>query len=161
MFTNIFIFGGQRQNITLGFPAHLNKLELSRAFNHAFKDIIQHPIPYEVVETGPVMENVMEGGDVNVLSFPTPLWHAEDGGRYIDTGSFNVTRDPATQIDIIKSAWSTGLDSSIHPDRKAVGGATNSRAIINAGRSFHWKDRYPKVNLPDPEVWAKAKEKWG
>ena len=103
----------------------------------------------------------MEGGDVNVLSFPTPLWHAEDGGRYIDTGSFNVTRDPATQIDIIKSAWSTGLDSSIHPDRKAVGGATNSRAIINAGRSFHWKDRYPKVNLPDPEVWAKAKEKWG
>ena len=38
---------------------------------------------------------------------------------------------------------------------------TNSRAIINACRPFHWKDRYTKVNMPDPEVWAKAKEKWG
>jgi UbiD family decarboxylase len=69
--------------------------------------------------------------------------------------------DPATQIDIIKTGWSTGLDPSIHPDRKAVGDTTNSRAIINACRPFHWKDRYPKVNMPDPELWAKAKEKWG
>jgi 4-hydroxy-3-polyprenylbenzoate decarboxylase len=69
--------------------------------------------------------------------------------------------DPATQIDIIKTAWSTGLDPSIHPDRKAVGDTTNSRAIINACKPFHWKDRYPKVNIPDPETWAKAKEKWG
>lgn len=92
VFTNFF--GGTRQNLTLGFPTHLNKFELSQAFNRAFKDIVTKPIPYEVVETGPVMENVLEGDDVNVLNFPTPLWHKEDGGRYIGTGSFNVTRDP-------------------------------------------------------------------
>jgi UbiD family decarboxylase len=92
VFTNFF--GGQRQNITLGFPAHLSKFELSEAFNASYKEIIQNPIPYQTVETGPVMENIMEGDDVNVLSLPVPLWHAEDGGRYIGTGSFNVTRDP-------------------------------------------------------------------
>ena len=31
---------------------------------------------------------------VDVTMFPTPKWHDEDGGRYIGTGSFNVTRDP-------------------------------------------------------------------
>jgi 4-hydroxy-3-polyprenylbenzoate decarboxylase len=69
--------------------------------------------------------------------------------------------DPATDIDIISSAWSTGLDPLIHPDRKEDGDTTNSRAIINACRPFHWKDRFPKVNMPDPELWAKAKDKWG
>jgi len=414
VFTNFF--GAQRQNITLGFPAHLNKFELSTAFNRSFKEIVNNPIPYQVVETGPVLENVQEGDDVDVLKFPVPLWHGGDGGRYIGTGSFNVTRDPvenwinvgtyrvmahdaktvgfyispgkhgrihrqkymemgepmpvcvvvgvdplsflmssteipygvceydimgayrgrptqvvigkhtglpfpanaeivlegfcypeksrqegpfgewtgyygspvhsgpvldvkavyhrndpillgcppqrppeeqsryravvrsallkeqveavgvpdvqavwchecggarmltaisikqrypghatqagqvasqcrvgayagkyvivvdedidvtdlgdvmwamcfrsdpATQIDIIKSAWSTGLDPSIEPWRKEAGDLTNSRAIINACRPFHWKDQYPKVNMPSPEVWAKAKEKWG
>jgi len=26
--------------------------------------------------------------------FPTPRWHPLDGGRYIGTGSFDITRDP-------------------------------------------------------------------
>ena len=29
-----------------------------------------------------------------MLSFPTPLWHPEDGGRYIGTGCAVVTQDP-------------------------------------------------------------------
>ena len=36
----------------------------------------------------------MRGDDVDVTRFPAPKWHAHDGGRYIGTGSFNVTRDP-------------------------------------------------------------------
>ena len=69
--------------------------------------------------------------------------------------------DPATDIDIIQRGWSTGLDPSIHPDRKAIGDTTNSRAIINACKPFHWKDRYPKVNMPDPETYVRAVQKWG
>src|SRR5919199_73533 len=42
-------------------------------------------IPPEVVETGPVFENVLTGDDVNVLAFPTPKWHDQDGGPYIGT----------------------------------------------------------------------------
>ena len=87
-------FGGRRQNMTLGFPTEFNKYELSSAFNTSYKEIVRKPLGFEVVKDGPVLENVMTGDDVNVLNFPTPFWHKGDGGRYIGTGSFNVTRDP-------------------------------------------------------------------
>ena len=66
--------------------------------------------------------------------------------------------DPATSIDIIKGAWSTGLDPSIPLWEKEHGNMTNSRAIINACRPFHWKDDYPKVNMPDAETYKKARD---
>jgi UbiD family decarboxylase len=43
------------------------------------------------VKTGPVCENVQK--TVDVLAFPSPLWHELDGGRYIGTGCSVVTRD--------------------------------------------------------------------
>jgi UbiD family decarboxylase len=36
----------------------------------------------------------MTGEEVDLTVFPAPKWHAGDGGRYIGTGSFNITRDP-------------------------------------------------------------------
>jgi UbiD family decarboxylase len=50
---------------------------------------------YEVVSStkGPCQENVLQGRDVDVLKFPSPLWHEMDGGRYIGTGCSVVTRD--------------------------------------------------------------------
>jgi UbiD family decarboxylase len=45
------------------------------------------------VKDGPVFENVRKGPDVDVLTFPAPLWHELDGGRYIGTGCSVVTRD--------------------------------------------------------------------
>src|SRR5229473_580326 len=72
-------FGGQRQKMTLGFPSHFSELER---------------IPPRYVNDGPVFENAITGDAVDVTIFPTPKWHEDDGGRYIGTGSFNVTRDP-------------------------------------------------------------------
>jgi 4-hydroxy-3-polyprenylbenzoate decarboxylase len=66
--------------------------------------------------------------------------------------------DPATSIDIVRNAWSTPLDPSIPPWDKANGNFTNSRAIIDACRPFHWKDQYPIVNMPKPETAKKARE---
>ena len=86
-------FGGKRMNMTMGFPTNLNKLELTDAhFEHQVEG--QPQIPYEIVEDGPVMENVLEGDDIDVTKFPTPVWHEHDGGRYFGTGSFDVTQDP-------------------------------------------------------------------
>ncbi|MBI4318947.1 MAG: UbiD family decarboxylase [Chloroflexi bacterium] len=65
--------------------------------------------------------------------------------------------DPAGAIDIINRAWSGPLDPAIHPDGKGF----NSRAIIDACRPFEWKDKFPPVNEPSPEVKRKALEKWG
>jgi UbiD family decarboxylase len=87
-------FGAKRQNMTLGYPTDLNRVELSDAFLTGFRAAKERRIPHEIVKDGPVMENVITGEDVDVLKFPTPLWHEGDGGRYIGTGSFNVTRDP-------------------------------------------------------------------
>jgi UbiD family decarboxylase len=49
--------------------------------------------PYQVVKSGPVLENIQEGTEVDVVGFPSPLWHELDGGRYIGTGCSVVTRD--------------------------------------------------------------------
>src|SRR6516164_2543987 len=69
--------------------------------------------------------------------------------------------DPATSIDIIHGAWSTPLDVRIEPERKAMGDNTNSRAVIDACRPWHWRDAFPKVNAPTPEQARLARQKFG
>ena len=69
--------------------------------------------------------------------------------------------DPATSIEIIRGAWSTPLDPRIEPERRAVGDYTNSRAIIDACRPWHWRDKFPEVNAPTPEDKALALQKFG
>ncbi len=49
-----------------------------------------------IVTTGPVLENIQEGDRVNLLQFPVPRFHEEDGGRYIGTGDAVITQDPDT-----------------------------------------------------------------
>ncbi|MGD0024958.1 MAG: UbiD family decarboxylase [Xanthobacteraceae bacterium] len=88
------IFGGKRKNMTLGFPPELDKVALSDAFSRAWDT--NRVIPPIFVENGPIFENVVIGKDVDVEIFPTPIWHEGDGGRYIGTGSYNVTQDPET-----------------------------------------------------------------
>jgi 4-hydroxy-3-polyprenylbenzoate decarboxylase len=87
------VFAGKRRNMTLGFPDHLTKWELSDAYRKAY---LENPrlIPHQIVESGPVFENIMIGDDVDVLKFPAPIWHEKDGGRYIGTGTYSITRDP-------------------------------------------------------------------
>jgi 4-hydroxy-3-polyprenylbenzoate decarboxylase len=86
------IFAGTRKNMTLGFPVGLDKVELSAAFANAYDE--GRLIPPVFVDDGPVFENILTGADVDVDIFPTPLWHELDGGRYIGTGTYNVTQDP-------------------------------------------------------------------
>ena len=108
-------FGGKRMHMTLGFPTNLSKFELSRAFLDIYRKGSARPLPHEVVGNGPVMENVMMGDEVDITKFPTPLWHEADGGRYIGTGSFNVTRDP-------DSGWiNAGTYRVMLHDRNTVG----------------------------------------
>jgi UbiD family decarboxylase len=49
-----------------------------------------------MVETGPVLENIVEAGDINFFKFPIPQWHPQDVGRYIGTWHLNITKDPET-----------------------------------------------------------------
>lgn len=81
-----------RVALTLGLPTGLSKVPLSDAWRQKLKGL--KFLPPKFVTDGPVMENIVRGDDVDMTIFPTPMWHALDGGRYIGTGSFDVTRDP-------------------------------------------------------------------
>ncbi len=86
-------FGGRRTCMTLGFPTNLSKLELSDQFLHN-RLMTQEALPSVFVDAGPVFENILTGDAIDLFKFPAPKWHELDGGRYIGTGSYNVTKDP-------------------------------------------------------------------
>jgi len=68
--------------------------------------------------------------------------------------------DPATAINVITEAWSTPLDPRITPDARAQRNFTNSVAVINACKPYHWKDQYAKTCYFTDEVRKKTYEKW-
>ncbi|HXP30413.1 MAG TPA: UbiD family decarboxylase [Stellaceae bacterium] len=138
-------FGGKRQNMTLGFPTDLGKLDLTEAFRANYMAELKQ-IPPKYVNDGPIFENVMTGDDIDVTKFPTPKWHEADGGRYIGTGSFNVTRDPdenwincGTYRVMIQDPKSVGFYISpgkhgrIHRDKYMARGEPMPVAIVAGG----------------------------
>jgi 4-hydroxy-3-polyprenylbenzoate decarboxylase len=87
--------------------------------------------------------------DIDVSNLEELMWAA-------------ITRaDPATSMDIINNTWSTPLDPRIPPEKRERRDFTNSRLVIDACRPFHWRDEFPLVNAPTPELAREAREKWG
>jgi UbiD family decarboxylase len=87
------VFAGDRRAMTFGFPAGTNKWDLSDGYREAFLTEMRL-VTHQIVQTGPVLENIMLDDDVDVEKFPAPIWHEKDGGRYIGTGTYSITRDP-------------------------------------------------------------------
>ena len=48
------------------------------------------------VKSGPLLENVHTGKDIDIFKIPVPRWHEHDGGYYIGTGDMVIMRDPDT-----------------------------------------------------------------
>jgi 4-hydroxy-3-polyprenylbenzoate decarboxylase len=69
--------------------------------------------------------------------------------------------DPATSMDIIHGTRTSPADPMLTPEQRARDDLTNSRAVIDACRPFHWRDEFPKVNAPSPADARKAREKFG
>lgn len=67
---------------------------LGRRWSEAMRNL--RPIPHQEVSTGPILENVLTGDQVDLLRFPTPKWHEQDGARYIGTGVCVIQKDPDT-----------------------------------------------------------------
>ncbi len=82
----------KRLALTLNLPAGETKMDFVRTWKDGYKKI--KPIPPKVVKESPLFENVFRDKQVDLLKFPTPRWHEFDGGRYIGTGSIDITRDP-------------------------------------------------------------------
>lgn len=69
-----------------------SRADLLSAYRDRMKRL--NPIPPRFVTSGPVLENIMDGEDVDLLKFPVPIHHELDGGRYIGTACGVITRDP-------------------------------------------------------------------
>lgn len=89
-------------------------------------------------ETGAAFENVQRGDEVDLFTFPTPLWHEHDGGRYIGTGCSVVTKD-------FDSDWvNVGTYRVMIHDKRHVGldmvpgkhGAIQYDKYMKAGKPF-------------------------
>ncbi len=80
-------------DLAMGIPLDTRGIELVKVWRDKFREGIK-PIPPVLLKTGPVMENVQTGDEVDLLKFPTPKWHELDGGRYIGTGHLVIQRDP-------------------------------------------------------------------
>jgi len=82
-----------RTALALGLPLEAKGVEQVKAWREKIKGDEKLLPPVEV-KTGPVLENILRGDDVDLYKFPVPKWHELDGGRYIGTADMVITRDP-------------------------------------------------------------------
>ena len=90
VFTSAFTTS-KRLALALEMPVDTSMCELSR---HWMELSVKKHIPPREVATGPVMENILEGDQVNLYHFPTPKFYPMDGGRFIGTAVALITKDP-------------------------------------------------------------------
>ncbi len=83
----------RRLAIALEQDQDLSMSELSKTW---MKLTTQELIPPEFVDNPAVMENIIEGDDVDMTKIPSPWFYPEDGGRFFVTAGFFVTKDPDT-----------------------------------------------------------------
>src|SRR5690349_19949858 len=76
------------------FQGGLRGLAAVQSFRQRRRQEPGAPIPPVEVECGLVFENVLLGPDVNVLKFPAPRWHEDDGGNYIVTECLIINKHP-------------------------------------------------------------------
>src|SRR5262249_56048840 len=98
----------RRVALLLGLPRDVHGIELVRTIRERFSRGELVP-PVEVREA-PHQEETYDGPDVDLLKFPSPLWHEHDGGRYVGTGCAVVTGEP-------ESGWGNvgTYPAQVHP----------------------------------------------
>lgn len=77
--------------LVMGFPLDLHPLELVKMWRE--RQAQRRHIPPVEVTSGPILENILTGNQVDLLKFPVPRWRLLDGGRYIGTGTVVITKD--------------------------------------------------------------------
>lgn len=124
-----------RMSLMLGLPKESRVKELI----NTVRERTAKPIKPVVIGDGPVKENVARDKEVNILEFPVPKWHAQDGGRYIVTFAGMVTKDPET-------GWvNIGLYRGMAQDERTIGCAFSPAK--HAGQHYH---KYRSQGKPMP-----------
>jgi len=88
--TNVFRTQ-KRAALSLRLDPNLSGIDLLNGWRMKLRTF--KPVPVSVVEGGPLLENSMSDGEIDLERFPAPIWHEPDGGRYLGTGCCVITRD--------------------------------------------------------------------
>jgi len=115
------LLDAKRVASTLGFPHDVNNLQLVRQFKQKIVDTNLHVEDYQprFVENPLFLENVRKGNDVNVKIFPAPRWHEHDGGKYVGTADFLITKDPnsgAVHVGVYRLMVHNSRELGVHLD---------------------------------------------
>jgi 4-hydroxy-3-polyprenylbenzoate decarboxylase len=97
-------------------------------------------------------ENSRAGDSVDVGIFPAPLWHKEDGGPFIGSGSIVVMRDPDTgwiNASIYRAQVHGPKQVTIQFDHQGRHGAIIARKYWERGKACP----VAVVNGPDPALF--------
>lgn len=83
----------KRVALTLGLPLQNDrKVDIVQRYHARMQNM--KTIPPRFVKDGPILQNVLEGDEVDVLKFPVPRHHEKDTARYIGTACCVMTQDP-------------------------------------------------------------------
>lgn len=103
LFENIKDYPGQRvftnglcDTSAIGLALGLEFDNSRKAIVAEAKERIATPLKPRMVETGPVLENIVPSKDIDLLKLPVPHWSEHDAGRYVGTWHINVTKNPET-----------------------------------------------------------------
>jgi len=83
----------RRMGATVGIQGPDSTLGFVRSWKEWIKGRI--PIAPRQVKDGPVLEHVQRDEQVDLHQFPAPLWHEQDGGKYLGTAAVTISRDPS------------------------------------------------------------------
>src|SRR5579859_4613888 len=82
----------QRAALALGLEPTLRPLDALKAWMEKRKTL--RPLAPVAVSRAAFQENTQTGSEVDVSRFPAPVWHRQDGGPFIGSGSLVIMRDP-------------------------------------------------------------------
>jgi len=68
--------------------------------------------------------------------------------------------DPEHYINIVPGFLTSPLDPMLNPEKRARKDYTTAKVFINACRPYHWKDKFPQVNVAGPELREQVLTKW-
>ncbi len=81
----------ERVALGLEMPPETRFLEIARSWVGRIADKRIEPVE---VATGPCKDHVVTGEDVDLFSLPAPWFYPNDGGRYVGTACFLISRSP-------------------------------------------------------------------
>ncbi len=82
----------RRTAMALGFDENVTPLALVQAYRDRMRDDFEL-IPPVTVKDGPILENIERDDEVDLMKFPAPFLHEDDGGRYMGTNDLVIMRD--------------------------------------------------------------------